>query len=135
MQLKIVLGMVTSTTAVVVQDVKRNSRGLCVEFGGPNRQQQTTHKYVDDPRGRERRPRRGYRWNSGEAFGEGEFQFLKINACEVPRNLIYATRSCESKGNSGKVFSKWWRTLFVACFTCLQWQVWLIRPRCNQSKH
>ena len=60
-QLKIVLGMVTSTTAVVVQDVERNSGRVCVEFVGPNRQQQASDKYVDDPCGREHRARRGYR--------------------------------------------------------------------------
>lgn len=62
-----------------VHHVERNLRGICVQFGGSDRQQQAIDKYAHNSCGREYRTRWGYRWNRGKAFGEGEFPFLTKN--------------------------------------------------------
>lgn len=85
-RLKIVRGMLRADV-LNVKHYGEGGRGrICVEFGRSNGEQQTVNKYADHTRGGEHRPRRGYRWNRGEAFGEGEFAFLKLRARALRNN-------------------------------------------------
>lgn len=89
-----------------VVNVKHHGEGsrrrICVEFGGSDGEQQTVNKYADHTRGGEHRPRRGYRWNRGEAFGEGEFAFLKLRARAL-RNNATEWREHRADGESTAV--------------------------------
>lgn len=101
-QLKIVRGMVRTDAINVKHHGERGRGRICVESGRFDGQQQTVNKYADHTSGREHRPRRGYRWYRGEAFGEGEFAFLKLRARAL-RNNATEWREHREKGDNARV--------------------------------
>lgn len=52
--------MLILVSTILDQDVERNCRGVRVELGGPDGQQQTPHQHANDPSGGEHRACGGY---------------------------------------------------------------------------